>query len=128
MRGVVEALRRAQRQVIAENPVEITITRVEKVERDGAFEEIEDTVGPFTVRVFQRNSGAAPQEVSTLAGTKLVDTRWGLIADHLADIRTGANVKDEFEALGCRFLVVAVYPQTAFGQVVGYQADLERVS
>lgn len=128
MRGVVEALRRAQQQVIAENPVEITITRIERVEQNGGFDELQSTAGPFTVRVFQRNSGAFPQEVSTLAGTKHVDTRWGLLADWQADIRAGANVKDEFEAFGYRFLVVSVYPQTVYGQVVGYQADLERVN
>lgn len=128
MNRVVEALRRAQRQVIAENAVQVTITRTEKIEAEGAFQEQTSTIGPLTVRVFQRNSGSAPQEVSTLAGTKHVDTRWGLLADWQADIRSGANVKDEFEAFGYRFLVVAVYPQMAFGQVIGYQADLERVS
>jgi len=128
MNRVVEALRRAQQQVIAENAVQVTITRTEKVETDGAFEEQTSMVGPLTVRIFQRSSGSAPQDISTLAGTKKVDTRWGLLADWQADIRSGANVKDEFEAYGQRFLVVAVYPQTAFGQVVGYQADLERVT
>jgi hypothetical protein len=128
MRGVVEALRLAQRHVIAENPVEITIHRTEKIEKDGAFEEIENIVGPITVRVYQRSSGVAPQEISALAGTKYVDARWGLVADHKADIQAGANVKDEFEAFGLRFQVVAVYPQRAFGQVIGFQADLERVS
>lgn len=128
MKEAIDALRRAQRQAIAENAVQITISRTEKIEADGAFQERISTVGPFTVRVFQRDSGAAPQEVSTLAGTKLVDTRWGLLADWQADIRAGANVKDEFEAFGYRFLVVAVYPQRVMGQIVGYQADLERMS
>lgn len=128
MNRVVEALRRAQRQVIAENAVQVTIMRTEKIEAEGAFQEQTSTIGPLTVRVFQRNSGSAPQEVSTLAGTKHVDTRWGLLADWQADIRSGANVKDEFEAYGQRFLVVAVYPQVVQGQIVGYQADLERVT
>ena len=128
MKSVVDALRRAQQQVIKENPVQVTIVRTEKIEREGAFQEQTSTIGPLTVRVFQRNSGATPQEVSTLAGTKHVDTKWGLLTDWQADIRAGANVKDEFEAFGSRFLVVAVYPQISFGQVVGYQADLERVS
>jgi hypothetical protein len=67
--------------------------------------------------------------VSTLAGTKQVDKGWGLLADYQADLRAGTNVKDEFDVLGLgHFVVIAIYPQVVQGQLVGYQADLEKVS
>jgi len=52
-----------------------------------------------------------------------------LLADHEAEIKAGTNVLDEFEVtdLG-KFQVLAVYPQIVQGQIVGYQADLEKVS
>ena len=70
-----------------------------------------------------------PIEISTLGGTKQTDRGWGLLAGHEAEIKAGANVLDEFEVDGLgKFQVLAVYPQIIQGQVVGYQADLEKVS
>lgn len=113
---------------IQQNPVEITIQRTEKVDMGGYFDEVESEHGPYTVRIFQKGS-RIPQEVSTLAGTKQVEAAWGLLADHEAEIKAGTNVLDEFEVtdLG-KFQVLAVYPQIVQGQIVGYQADLEKVS
>ena len=124
----VDALRRAYKQSIAENPTEITVWRTEKVDMGGYFDEVTSARGPFTVRIFQQRSGI-PQDIRTLAGTKQVDKSWGLLADYNANLRAGPNVKDEFDVPGLgHFLVVAVYPQKVQGQIVGYQADLERVS
>jgi len=112
---------------IQQNPMQITVQRTEKVDMGGYFDEVISQHGPYTVRVFQETSHI-PQEISTLAGTKQVDTKWGLLADYQADLRAGPNVKDEFDIsdLG-HFMVVGVYPQVVQGQIVGYQADLERV-
>ena len=123
------ALRRQHTKwAIQQNPVEITIQRTEKVDMGGYFDEVESEHGPYTVRIFQKGS-RIPQEVSTLAGTKQVEAAWGLLADHEAEIKAGTNVLDEFEVtdLG-KFQVLAVYPQIVQGQIVGYQADLEKVS
>jgi len=113
---------------IQQNPTEITIQRTEKVDMGGYFDEQTSTLNPFTVRIFQRGS-RIPQEVSTLAGTKQVDKGWGMLADYQTDIKAGPNVLDEFDVpdLG-HFQVVAVYPQVVQGEIVGYQADLEKVS
>lgn len=124
---VIDALRKAYKQSIMENPVQITVRRTEKVDMGGYFDEVTGQHGPFTVRIFQQRSGI-PQDISTLAGTKQVDKSWGLLADYNADIQAGPSVKDEFDVPGLgHFLVVAVYPQKVQGQIVGYQADLERV-
>jgi len=124
---MIEALRKAQVQAITENPLEITVQRTEKVDMGGYFDEVPSQHGPFTVRIFLQGS-KIPQEISTLAGTKQVDKSWGLLADYQADLQAGPNVKDEFDVpdLG-HFVVIAVYPQKVQGQIVGYQADLERV-
>lgn len=127
MGNMIEALRQAHKRAIAENPIVITISRTTKVPQGGAFVEQPSTVGPFTVRLFQRNNSSNVQEISTLAGTKQIDRQWGLLADYQADIQAGPNIKDEFTANGMDFLVIAVYPQTMLGQVVCFQVDLERV-
>lgn len=125
---VVEALRAANARAIAENPTDITVRRTEKVDMGGYFDEVTSEHGPFTVRIFQQGS-RIPQEISTLAGTKQVDKGWGMLADYQADIKAGPNVVDEFDVPGLgHFRVVAVYPQVVQGQLVGYQADLEKVS
>jgi len=113
---------------ISQNPVEITIHRTIKQDMGGYFEEIEEDIGPFIVRIFQQGS-RIPRETSTLAGTKNIDRGWGLLAEYTADIKAGSGVMDKFEVPGLgKFQVIAVYPQIVEGQVVGYQADLEKVS
>ncbi len=114
--------------VIQQSPTTITVQRTEKVDLGGYFDEVQSKHGPYTVRIFQQGM-RMPQEVSTLAGTKQVDKGWGMLADYLADLKAGPNVKDEFDVPGLgHFLVVAVYPQMVQGQLVGLQADLEKVS
>lgn len=113
---------------IQQNPVTITIQRTEKKDMGGYFGEAKSTHGPYTVRVF-RKGYAFPKEVSTLAGTKQTDGGWGLVTDWNADIKASSNILDEFDVpdLG-HFIIVAVYPQIVQGEIVGYQADLEKVS
>lgn len=111
---------------IQQNPMAITIKRTEKTESGGGFEEVKSEVGPFNVRIFNRGSWT-PREVSTLAGTKQTDVTWGILTDYLADIRAGSAVLDELECSLGHFQVVGVYPQIINGQIVGYQADLEKV-
>jgi len=114
--------------VIQQNPVTVTIQRTEKRGIGGYFEEIESEHGPYTVRIFQRGM-QVPQEVSNLGGTKQTDRGWGLLAGYEAEVKAGANVLDEFEIDGLgKFQVLAVYPQIIQGEVVGYQADIEKVS
>jgi len=113
---------------IQQNPVTIIIQRTEKTDAGGYFTETPSTHGPYTVRIFQRGT-QVPQTVSTLAGTKETDRTWGLLADYNADFKAGSNILDEFEVAGLgKFQVLNVYPQVVQGEIVGYQADLEKVS
>jgi hypothetical protein len=112
---------------IEQSPTTITIKRTEKAPSGGGFTETVSNKGPFAVRIFGRGGGRS-QNVAGLAGTQEVASGWGLLADHLADIRDGANVKDEFDAPGLgHFVVIKVDPQVTDGQVVGYQVELEKV-
>ena len=125
---LVALRRRHTKWAIQQNPTTITIHRTEKVDQGGYFEEVESKHGPYTVRIFQRGM-QIPLEVSNLGGTKQTDRGWGLLAGYEAEIKAGSNVLDEFEVDGLgKFQVLAVYPQIIQGQVVGYQADLEKVS
>lgn len=125
----LSALSAAHRRMIAENPVQVTVSRTERVEQNGAFAEVKSQHGPYTVRLFQSQSLRSAREVTATPGTKQTDTRWGLAADESADLRAGPDVTDEFEVVGIGiFRVVAVYPLVLAGVIYGYQADLERVS
>ena len=113
---------------IQQNPTTITIRRTEKIDAGGYFEEVEREIGSFVVRIYQYGTWA-PQEVSTLAGTKQVDRTWGMLMDYEADVKAGPNVMDEFEVPGLgKFQVLDVYPQVVKGELVGYQVTLEKVS
>lgn len=113
---------------IKQNPVTITIKRTEKIDKGGYFGEIKSEKGPYTVRIFQRGM-QIPMEVSNLGGIKQTDRGWGLLAGAEAEIKAGANVLDEFEVEGLgKFQVLAVYPQIVQSEIIGYQADLEKVN
>lgn len=113
---------------IQQNPTKIIVQRTEKVDVGGYFDEVKSVHGPYTVRIFQQGM-RIPQEISTLAGTKQVDKGWGMLADYQTNIKAGPDVQDEFDVPGLgHFCILAVYPQVVQGQVVGYQADLEKVS
>ncbi|EGQ21074.1 hypothetical protein HMPREF9372_3357 [Sporosarcina newyorkensis 2681] len=126
MESIVEMRRRHTRWNILKNPVEIIVSRREKVNAGGYMDEVESVTDPFVVRIF--SSGGSPQEITTLAGQKQVDRHFGLLADYQADIQAGTLVTDEFEAMGMKFQVKAIYPQTIAGEIVGYQGELERVT
>ena len=113
---------------INQNPTAITIKRTEKIKSGGGFIENIRTLDPVTVRIFTQASRIPQKTISSLSGTKQIDKSWGLLADHLADIQAGPNVKDEFDDPEGHFLIKAVYPQYVQGQLVAYQCDLEKVT
>ncbi len=126
--NLIATMKNAQAQVIAENPVQITIRRTTKVAEGGGFNEHASNVGPFTVRVYQQKA-VNSQETSALVGTKYVSKSWGLLTDYQADVQASPTIKDEFDVADVgRFVVKAVYPQKIQGEIWGYQADLEKVS
>lgn len=127
MMDLVEMRRKHTRWSINQNPVEVVVKRTEKRKAEGHIANISTDEGPFTVRIFASSSSTS-QKITTLAGEKQVDRYFGLLADHGANIQAGTNVKDEFEAMGMKFVVKAIYPQTIHGQVTGYQGELERVN
>ena len=123
------ALRRQHTKwAIQQNPTTITIRRTEKIDMGGYFEEVESEVGTFVVRIYQYGTWA-PQEVSTLAGTKQMDRTWGMLMDYEADVKASSDVLDEFEVPGLgKFQVLDAYPQKVKDEIVGYQVILEKVS
>lgn len=125
--NIVELRRKNTKFSIEQNPTEIKIKRTEKKKMGGYIDEIESDVGPFIVRIFNSNA-SSPQKVTTLAGEKQVDRYFGLLADFEADIQAGTDVKDEFDAMGMKFFVKAIYPQIINNEIVGYQGELERVN
>jgi len=112
---------------IMQNPVDITIQRTEKIRSGGGFNELQSTVGPMTVRIFQQGFGRDAVKSDTI-GTKEVSGMYTLLADAEADIQAGPNIIDRFQVENYgSFQVKAVYPQITKGVVCGYQADIEKV-
>lgn len=125
MDRIVEMRRRHTMWNIKQNATEIIINRLRKVRSGGGFDEEETTIGPFLVRLYVTNG--SPKEISNLAGQKIVDGHYGLLADYQTDIKADTNTTDKFEIDGTTFEVKAVFPQSINGEVVGYQCEVERV-
>jgi len=113
-------------RTISGNPVEIQINRTKSSRSGGGFDESQESLPPFTGRIYMSRL-QMPRTISTRTGTKQVDTIYGLLAPETADIRAGTDAVDVFELHGESFEIIAVNPQWVDGELVGFQADLERV-
>ena len=111
---------------IEENPTEITISVSTRKIVDGAWS-IDDSDRTLTVRIFQQKN----PEVSVISDTKgTADTskKYGMLADHTADLTDLSEERIEFGSPYGKMEVLAIYPQVVKGEVCGYQCELKRVS
>ena len=113
---------------IRQNPIDIIIRTTQKVKSGGGFEEVKSQIGPLTVRVFVGSRPLKADIVSERAGRKEVSENYSLLADYTANLPTGPDVIQEFEAYPYgSFKIKSVHPQIVQGEVCGYVAELERV-
>lgn len=111
---------------IRQNPTEVTIGVTQKAKSGGGFEEIKSQIGPLTVRIFVESRERA-EIVSEKAGRKEVSDSYSLLADYTANIPSGPNVAQEFEAYPYgKFRITSVHPQIVQNEICGYVCDLER--
>ncbi|MDU5945457.1 MAG: Fe-S protein [Paenibacillus macerans] len=111
---------------IRQNPTEVTIRVIQKVKSGGGFEEVKSQIGPLTVRIFVESRERA-EIVSEQAGRKEVSDSYSLLADYTANLPSGPDVTQEFEAYPHgKFRITSVHPQIVQNEVCGYVCDLER--
>lgn len=107
------------------NPIKITIKNTEKIEKDGAFEEIE-TIKELKVRIYNQKQSEI-KVYSDTKGTSHSTRKYGMLMDHTANIDVNSRKSIEFESIYGRMKIVAIYPQISKGEICGYQCDLERI-
>ncbi|KFN07302.1 MULTISPECIES: hypothetical protein [Paenibacillus] len=111
---------------IRQNPTEVTIGVTQKVKSGGGFEEIKSQIGPLTARIFVESRERA-EIVSEKAGRKEVSDSYSLLADYTANLPSGPDVTQEFEAYPHgKFRITSVHPQIVQNEICGYVCDLER--
>lgn len=136
--GVATKLRRAHQNLIADNPVEITIERVVRIREGGGWRQEATTVGTFIGRIYQENTGSRiDDDTVTTAGIRRDDARWGLLAPPTmtdtddaevdTDLRSDPQQRDTITTALGTFEVTEVYPRQDNGEVWGWQANLQRV-
>lgn len=111
---------------ISLNPTEITIKQIEKVLKDGYYDE-EEKESILTVRIYhqQRND---IQISSNTIGTVYKSKRYGMLADSTVDLEVNSKSAIEFDSVYGHMKITAVYPQKIKGELCGYQVDLEKIS
>jgi len=124
---ILLALREATSRLIAENPVEITIHRIEYVD-DGAGGRVkqESDLPPFTGRLVP--SRLSQVRISRNEAGGIQTSAWTLIAPWDADLRAGSDVVDMFTVDGQSFRVSRVVIRKYQGQITKIHAVLEEVS
>lgn len=110
---------------INSNPTTIIIKHTEKVEIDGAYEEVE-TTQELTVRIYNQKSSEAKYQSDTI-GTSYTVRRFGMLMDYTARLDVDSRKSIKFNCIYGNLNIVAIYPQIAKGEICGYQCDLERI-
>lgn len=111
---------------IAVNPTEISIKHTEKVEVDGAFEEVE-TVKSLKVLIYLEDNSNKIVIDSKTQGTSYSSNRYKMIADKDASIEINPKNAIEFDCLEGHMKIKAIYPIVVENIVCGYECDLERI-
>jgi len=113
---------------IRQNPTEITINVTQRMKSGGGFEEVKSQIGPLTVRVFIGSRPPKSEIASDKAGRKEVSESYSLLADYTANLPSGPDVTQEFDAYPHgHFRITSVHPQIVQNEICGYVAELERV-
>jgi hypothetical protein len=108
------------------NPTNISIKNIVKVEKDGAFEEIETTLD-ITVRIYNQKSSEVNVS-SDKKGTSYTSRKYGMLMDHTVEqLEIDNKSSIEFKCIYGNLKIVAIYPQIVKGIICGYQCDLERI-
>lgn len=120
------ALRDRTAAFIAQDPVQVTITRTTSQEDGyGGWVGVETTLGPFACRLYPRRTDDT-RDVTE--GTARQTDAWGAMFPHDADVAAGDGVEDVIETPdGRKFRVRAVLRRTWEGAVYAIQADCEEV-
>lgn len=112
---------------IRENPTDVTIHVTKKVKSGGGFEEVKSQIGPLTVRVYVGSRPPKAEIISERAGRKEVSESYSLLADYTANLPSGPDITQEFEAyLHGKFRITSVHPQIVQNEICGYICELER--
>lgn len=111
---------------INENPIEITINTIARKVVDGAWK-TEDETKTLTVRIFQQKNPELAV-ISDIKGTADTTKKYGMLADHQANLNDVSEKKIVFDSVYGKMEVLAIYPQIVKGEICGYQCDLKRVS
>ena len=110
---------------INSNPTIITITNTEKIEVDGAYEEVE-TNQELIVRIYNQKKSEAKIKSDTI-GTSSTNRIYGMLMDHTAKLNIDSRKNIHFNCIYGTLKIVDIYPQIVKGEICGYQCDLERV-
>lgn len=111
---------------INENPIEITINTTTRKVVDGAWK-TEKGTKVLTVRIFQQKNPELAV-ISDIKGTADTTKKYGMLADHQANLNDVSEEKIVFDSVYGKMEVLAIYPQIVKGEICGYQCDLKRVS
>lgn len=107
------------------NPTNIEIKETIKVERDGAFEEIQE-IKNLTVVIYKEKSNDLKIS-SDKIGTSYSNKNYSMIADYNADLKSKSSIGSCFESKEGNMKILNVNPIVIKEVVCGYECSLERI-
>lgn len=107
------------------NPTNIEIKETIKLEKDGAFEEVETTKN-LTVIIYYQNTSETRKDTDKI-GTSYSNKSYSMIADYTANLGANSRNKVIFTCTEGDMIITAVNPIVVKGVICGYECNLERI-
>ncbi|WP_460280599.1 hypothetical protein [Clostridium senegalense] len=111
---------------IALNPTTIEIKHTEKIEVDGAFEEVE-TIRTIMALIYLDDSSTQINIDTKTIGTSYSTNKYKMIADKDAELEVNPKEAIEFKCKEGHMKIKATYPIVIEEIICGYECDLERI-
>lgn len=107
------------------NPTNIEIKEIKKIEKDGAYEEVEQ-VKNLIVLIYYGSQGQSNVKSDTI-GTSYSNKSYSMIADYTADLDVSSRNKITFNCSEGNMTVSSIKPIVVKETICGYECSLERI-
>lgn len=122
-----EKIKQAVIKGIDVNPSNIEIKFITKVEKDGAFEEVEVVKNLKVIIYYENTSNVNSNIRSETIGTTHSNKTYSMIADYTADLNINSRNNITFTCAEGVMKISSVNPIVTNEVICGYECSLERI-
>ncbi|MGL5714185.1 MAG: hypothetical protein ACRCX2_14290 [Paraclostridium sp.] len=109
------------------NPSNIEIRYISKIEKDGAFEEVEIVKKLKVVIYYESTSKSNSNAKSDTIGTSYSNKTFSMMADYTAGLNVNSRNNITFSCIEGKMRIASINPIVVNEVICGYECSLERI-